>query len=516
MSFASKLHQLRQLKAQSKLGGGQRRIDRQHEMGKLTAHERIELLLDAGSFHELDSLVTHRVVGFGMEDNKPLGDGVVTGYGNIEGRLTFVYAQDFTVMGGSLGRAQADKICKVLDQAMANGAPVVGLLDSGGARIQEGVGALGGYGDIFLRNVRASGLIPQISCIVGPTAGGAVYSPGITDFILMVEQTGYMFITGPDVIRAVTHEDVTPGDLGGAGVHSTQSGVAHFSCLDEQEALLTVRRLLSFLPQNNVEDPPALAGQDDPLRCDERLNELVPDNPNKPYDMKAVINLVVDDGDFMEIMPDYAQNLVIGFARLNGQVIGIVASQPNVLAGALDIDASVKGARFIRFCDAFNIPLITFEDTPGFLPGIDQEHLGIIRNGAKLLYAYCEATVPKITVITRKAYGGSYIVLSSKHIGGDINLAWPSAEIAVMGPEGAINILYRKEMAQTEDPDQLRTQLVDEYRQTFASPYVAAQWGYVDDVIEPSQTRPALISALEMLQNKRLSQPPKKHGNIPL
>jgi acetyl-CoA carboxylase carboxyltransferase component len=460
--------------------------------------------------------VTHRATGFGLEKRKPLGDGVVTGYGTINGRLTYVFAQDFTVMGGSLGQAHAEKICKVQDMAMKNGAPVIGLNDSGGARIQEGVVSLGGYGDIFLRNVLASGVIPQISCIMGPSAGGAVYSPAITDFIVMVRETSYMFVTGPDVVKTVTHEEVTADELGGAWLHNTESGVAHFAAEDEEDALYTVRRLLSFLPQNNVEDPPAVPCQDDPLRTDDGLNTIIPDDPARPYDMKQVVRAVVDEGDFLEVMEHYAANLIVGFARLNGRSVGMVASQPTVLAGALDINASTKGARFVRFCDAFNIPLVTFEDVPGFLPGMDQEHGGIIRNGAKLLYAYCEATVPKITVITRKAYGGAYIVTSSKHIRGDVNLAWPTAEIAVMGAEGATNILHRQQLAQAEDAEGLRTQLSQEYRDAFANPYVAASWGFIDDVIEPSYTRPTLIDALEMLQNKRDENPPKKHGNIPL
>ena len=516
MTLDPKIKHLRQLKAQAQLGGGQERIDRQHKAGKLTARERLDLLLDEGSFRELDAFVTHRATGFGIEKRKPLGDGVVTGYGTIDGRLTYVFSQDFTVFGGSLGLAHAGKICKVLDLAMKNGAPVIGLNDSGGARIQEGVVSLGAYADIFLRNVLASGVIPQISCIMGPCAGGAVYSPAMTDFIVMVKGTSYMFVTGPDVVKAVTHEEVTFDELGGAWVHNTESGVAHFAAENEEDAIYTIRRLMSFLPQNNMEDPPTVPCHDDPLRTDEALDTIVPDNPNKPYDMKQIIRSVVDNGDFLEVMEHYAQNLIIGFARLNGRPVGIVAQQPSVLAGVLDINSSTKGARFVRFCDAFNIPLVTFVDVPGFLPGVAQEHGGIIRNGAKLLYAYCEATVPKLTVITRKAYGGAYDVMSSKHIRGDINLAWPTAEIAVMGPEGAINILYRRELAEAEDPDALRAQLVQEYREAFANPYVAASWGYIDDVIEPSQTRPTLINALEMLQNKRDENPPKKHGNIPL
>jgi acetyl-CoA carboxylase carboxyltransferase component len=516
MTLTPQIRQLREQRAQSSLGGGQDRIDRQHKAGKMTARERLDLLLDGGSFRELDRFVTHRATGFGLEKRKPLGDGVVTGYGTINGRLTYVFAQDFTVMGGSLGQAHAEKICKVLDLAMKNGAPVIGLNDSGGARIQEGVVSLGGYGDIFLRNVLASGVIPQISCIMGPSAGGAVYSPAITDFIVMVRETSYMFVTGPDVVKTVTHEEVTADELGGAWLHNTESGVAHFAAEDEEDALYTVRRLVSFLPQNNVEDPPAVPCQDDPLRTDDGLNTIIPDDPARPYDMKQIVRAVVDEGDFLEVMEHYAANLIVGFARLNGRSVGMVASQPTVLAGALDINASTKGARFVRFCDAFNIPLVTFEDVPGFLPGMDQEHGGIIRNGAKLLYAYCEATVPKITVITRKAYGGAYIVTSSKHIRGDVNLAWPTAEIAVMGSEGAINILHRQQLAQAEDAEGLRAQLSGEYRDAFANPYVAASWGFIDDVIEPSHTRPTLIDALEMLQNKRDENPPKKHGNIPL
>jgi acetyl-CoA carboxylase carboxyltransferase component len=516
MTLDPKIRRLRELKAQAKLGGGQERIDRQHKAGKLTARERLDLLLDEGSFRELDALVTHRATGFGVEKSKPLGDGVVTGYGTIDGRLVYAFSQDFTVFGGSLGLAHASKICKIMDLAMKNGAPVIGVNDSGGARIQEGVISLGAYADIFLRNVLASGVVPQISCIMGPCAGGAVYSPAMTDFIFMVKGASYMFVTGPDVVKAVTHEEVTFDELGGAWVHNTESGVAHFAAENEEDGIYMIRRLMSFLPQNNMEDPPTIPCQDDPLRTDALLDAIIPDNPNKPYDMKQIIRAVVDNGDFLEVMEHYAQNIIIGFARLNGRSVGIVAQQPMVLAGVLDINSSAKGARFVRFCDAFNIPLITFVDVPGFMPGVAQEHGGIIRYGAKLLYAYCEATVPKITVITRKAYGGAYDVMSSKHIRGDVNLAWPSAEIAVMGPEGAINILYRRELAQAEDPDVLRAQLVQEYREAFANPYVAASWGYIDDVIEPNQTRPTLINALEMLQNKRDENPPKKHGNIPL
>ncbi|MGQ9594293.1 MAG: acyl-CoA carboxylase subunit beta, partial [Anaerolineae bacterium] len=464
----------------------------------------------------LDMFVAHRETRFGMAERKIPGDGVVTGYGTIDGRLVFVFSQDFTVFGGSLGEAHAAKICKVMDLAMKNGAPVIGLNDSGGARIQEGVMALAGYADIFLRNTLASGVIPQISAIMGPCAGGAVYSPALTDFIIMVKNTSHMFITGPDVIRAVTHEEVTFEELGGAWTHNTVSGVAHFAAEDERDALQLIRRLLSYIPQNNMEDPPFVPTRDDPLRMDEELNHIVPESPTKPYDMKEVIRRVVDDGEFLEVHQHYAQNLIIGFARLGGQSVGVVAQQPAVLAGVLDINASVKGARFVRFCDCFNIPLVVFEDVPGFLPGVAQEHGGIIRHGAKLLYAFCEATVPKVTVITRKAYGGAYCVMNSRHVRGDLVLAWPTAEIAVMGPEGAVNIVFRKEIAEAEDPEAAKERLTQEYRDLFANPYVAAERGFVDDVIEPRETRPRLINALEMLANKRDMNPPKKHGNIPL
>jgi propionyl-CoA carboxylase beta chain len=516
MTLDPKIKQLRELKEKSKQGGGGARIKVQHDKGKLTARERIEILLDEGSFRELDAFVTHRATEFGLADKKFLTDGVVTGYGTIDHRLVYVFAQDFTVLGGSLGRAHADKIVKLQDLALKNGAPIICLNDSGGARIQEGVFSLGGYADIFLRNTISSGVIPQISCILGPCAGGAVYSPAITDFIIMTKNTSFMFITGPDVIKSVTHEEVTFEELGGAVTHSEISGVAHFAAESEEHALFTVRTLLHFLPQNNMEDPSPIACQDDPLRTESLLDSIVPDNPNKPYDMHEVIEAVVDHGYFLEVQEHFAQNVIIGFARLNGRSVGLVANQPAVLAGVLDIDASDKAARFVRFCDCFNIPIITFEDVPGFLPGLAQEHGGIIRHGAKLLYAYAEATVPKITVITRKAYGGAYVVMSSKHLRGDINLAWPTAEIAVMGPEGAINILYRRELAEADDLDALKTKLVQEYRDALANPYVAASRGYLDDVIEPSQTRPRLINALEMLQNKRDENPPKKHGNIPL
>ncbi|MBC7222772.1 MAG: methylmalonyl-CoA carboxyltransferase [Anaerolineae bacterium] len=516
MEGDARIADLHKRKEQARQGGGPERIARQHEQGKLTARERLEILLDKGSFRELDMFVTHRETRFGMAERKVPGDGVVTGYGTIDGRLVFVFSQDFTVFGGSLGEAHAAKICKIMDLAMKNGAPVIGLNDSGGARIQEGVMALAGYADIFLRNTLASGVIPQISAIMGPCAGGAVYSPALTDFIIMVKNTSHMFITGPDVIRAVTHEEVTFEELGGAWTHNTTSGVAHFAAEDEQDALQLIRRLLSYIPQNNMEDPPFVPTRDDPLRMDEELNHIVPESPTKPYDMKEIIRRVVDDGEFLEVHQHYAQNLIVGFARLGGQSVGVVAQQPAVLAGVLDINASVKGARFVRFCDCFNIPLVVFEDVPGFLPGVAQEHGGIIRHGAKLLYAFCEATVPKVTVITRKAYGGAYCVMNSRHVRGDLILAWPTAEIAVMGPEGAVNIVFRKEIAQAEDPEAAKERLTQEYRNLFANPYVAAERGFVDDVIEPRETRPRLINALEMLANKRDMNPPKKHGNIPL
>ena len=515
MSNLTNIQILREHKARSRLGGGQERIEAQHKKGRLTARERVDLLLDKGSFRELDAFVQHRTHDFNLDAQKFMSDSVVTGWGTIEGRLVYVFSQDFTVFGGSLGEVHAEKICKIMDMAMKNGAPVIGLNDSGGARIQEGVVALGGYADIFLRNTLASGVIPQISAIMGPCAGGAVYSPALTDFIFMTRNTSYMFVTGPDVVKAVTHEEVTFEDLGGASVHSEKSGVCHVAADSEADTLYLIRKLLMYLPQNNMEDPPFLPG-DDPLRMDERLDTIIPDDPNKPYDIKEVIRMIVDGGQFFEIHENYAGNIVVGFARLGGHSVGIVANQPAVLAGVLDIDASEKGARFVRFCDSFNIPIITFEDVPGFLPGTNQEHHGIIRSGAKLLYAYCEATVPKLTVITRKAYGGAYCVMSSKHIRSDLNLAWPSAEIAVMGPDGAVNIIFRKELEKAEDPVQRKAELVAEYRQKFASPYVAAERGYIDDVIEPKETRARLINALEMLSNKRDSNPAKKHGNIPL
>jgi propionyl-CoA carboxylase beta chain len=507
MSMRDKLEQLQRKRAEAEQGGGAERIAAQHKKGKMTARERLDVLLDPGSFVELDRFVTHRATDFGLADEHYLGDGVVTGYGRVEGRLVYVFSQDFTVFGGSLSEAHAEKICKVMDLALRNGAPIVGLNDSGGARIQEGVASLGGYADIFLRNTLASGVVPQISAILGPCAGGAVYSPAITDFIFMVRGVSYMFVTGPNVVKTVTHEDVTFEQLGGADVHGGTSGVAHFVHDSELESLTAIRRLLAFLPANNLDAPPARHASDPFDRRDEALLDIVPDNPNKPYDMHDVIRRVVDDGDFFEVQRDYGGNLLVGFARLGGRPVGIVANQPAVLAGVLDIAASLKGARFIRFCDAFNVPLVTFEDVPGFLPGVAQEHGGIIKHGAKLLYAYCEATVPKLTVITRKAYGGAYDVMSSKHVRGDYNVAWPTAEIAVMGPKGAVEILYKGEA--TEE----RT---EEYRAKFAHPYQAAARGYVDDVIDPRDTRPRLIDALATLVTKRDRNPPKKHGNLPL
>ncbi|MGD8814694.1 MAG: acyl-CoA carboxylase subunit beta [Anaerolineales bacterium] len=516
MSEDSKIDQLRKLQEQAQLGGGQERIDAQHEKGKLTARERIELLLDKGSFHETDMFVSHRTTDFDLDQRKYLSDSVVTGWGTIDGRLMYVFSQDFTVFGGSLGEVHAEKVCKIMDMALKNGAPVIGLNDSGGARIQEGVVSLGAYADIFLRNTLASGVIPQISAIMGPCAGGAVYSPAMTDFIFMVRKSSYMFITGPDVVRTVTHEDVDFEELGGAEVHSTTSGVCHYMADTEADCLLRIREMMSYLPQNNSEDPPFVPSTDDPLRTEEALDKLIPKDPSKPYDMREVIRQVVDNGIFFEIHEHYAKNIVVGFARMGGHSIGIVANQPAVLAGVLDINCSDKAGRFVRFCDAFNIPIITFVDVPGFLPGTGQEHGGIIRHGAKLLYAFCEATVPKITVITRKAYGGAYDVMSSKHIRGDLNLAWPSAELAVMGPDGAVSIIFRKELSKAKDPEKRKAELVADYREKFASPYVAAARGYLDDVIEPRFTRPRLINALEMLASKRDSNPPKKHGNIPL
>lgn len=497
-------------------GGGKTRIEKQKAAGKMTARERVEFFLDEGSFEEFDKFVVHRSTDFGMDEHKFPGDGVITGHGLIDGREVFVFAQDFTVFGGSLSETHAAKICKIMEMAMKTGAPVIGLNDSGGARIQEGVVSLGGYADIFLRNTLASGVIPQISCILGPCAGGAVYSPAITDFNVMVKDTSYMFITGPDVIKTVTHEDVTKDELGGAMTHNTKSGVAHFAADSDEHALRLTRELLSFVPSNNMDDPPFVPTEDPSDRADEKLNSIVPEAPTQPYDIRDIIHNVVDDGYFFEVQEHYAPNIVVGFARLGGFSVGIVANQPAFLAGVLDIDASVKAARFVRFCDCFNIPLITFEDVPGFLPGVNQEHLGIIRHGAKLLYAFAEATVPKITVITRKAYGGAYCVMASKHIRTDINFAYPSAEIAVMGAEGAVGILYRKELLDTTNPEENRQRIVNEFNEKFANPYVAAERGYIDEVIEPKFTRPKLIRALSLLQNKRDSNPPKKHGNIPL
>jgi acetyl-CoA carboxylase carboxyltransferase component len=516
MTTDPKIRQLRDRKEKAKLGGGPERIDAHHKRGRLTARERLDLLLDKGSFREIDAFVTHRTHDFGLDRQLYPGDSVVTGWGTIMGRLVYVFSQDFTVFGGSLGEVHAEKVCKIMDMAMKSGAPLIGLNDSGGARIQEGVVSLGGYADIFLRNTLASGVIPQISAIMGPCAGGAVYSPALTDFIFMVKNSSYMFVTGPDVVKSVTHEDVSFEDLGGASVHGSVSGVCHYVADNEADTLYLIRKLLSYIPQNNMEDPPYVPTTDDPLRTEMALDTIVPDNANKPYDMKEVIRLIVDEGDFFEIHEQYAMNVVVGFARLGGHSVGVIANQPAVLAGVLDIDASEKAARFIRFCDSFNVPLITFEDVPGFLPGVKQEHGGIIRSGAKLLYAYCEATVPKLTVITRKAYGGAYDVMSSKHIRGDLNLAWPTAEIAVMGPEGAVSIIFRKELAEAADPAARKAELVREYREKFANPYVAASRGYIDDVIEPHETRARLINGLEMLHNKRDSNPQKKHGNIPL
>jgi propionyl-CoA carboxylase beta chain len=516
MSMRDRLKQLEELRRESELGGGQKRLEAQHERGKLSARERLNLLLDEDSFVELDRFVTHRTTGFGLEEKKFLGDGVVTGYGTVQGRLVYVFSQDFTVFGGSLSEAHAEKIVKIQELAMTNGAPLIGLNDSGGARIQEGVVSLGGYADIFLRNTLASGVVPQISVILGPCAGGAVYSPAITDFVYMVRGTSYMFVTGPNVVKTVTHEDIDMEGLGGADVHASTSGVAHFAHDSELETLESVRKLFDFIPQNNREDPPQRESGDPFDRQDEALLDVVPDEPSKPYDIHDVVGRVVDDSEFYEVHADYARNIVVGFAHLGGRPVGIVANQPAVLAGVLDINSSDKGARFVRFCDAFNIPLVVFEDVPGFLPGVAQEHGGIIRHGAKLLYAFSEATVPKVTVITRKAYGGAYDVMNSKHIRGDVNLAWPTAEIAVMGPKGAVEILFRKQIAEADDPDALAAEKEADYRERFAHPYIAAARGYVDDVIDPRETRPRLINALDMLASKRDENPPKKHGNIPL
>lgn len=516
MSLEEQLNDLEKRRAEAKLGGGQKRIDAQHAKGKLTARERIELLVDENSFEEFDMFVTHRSSDFGLAGQKVLGDGVVTGCGKINGRLAYIFSQDFTVFGGSLSEAHAEKICKIMKMAMKVGAPVIGLNDSGGARIQEGVVSLGGYADIFLLNTLASGVVPQLSLVLGPCAGGAVYSPAITDFVFMTKGTSYMFVTGPNVVKTVTHEQVTSEELGGAMVHAEKSGVAHFACENEADAITRLKKLLQYVPQNNCEDPP-WGDNNDPLdREDESLNKIIPDNPNVPYDIKDVIKTVVDDGAFLEVHEHFAPNIVVGFAHLGGRSIGIVANQPAVLAGVLDINSSSKGARFIRFCDCFNIPLLTFEDVPGFLPGMEQEHGGIIKNGAKLLYAYCEATVPKVTVITRKAYGGAYDVMNSKHVRGDMNYAWPSAEIAVMGSKGAVEIIFKKDIAEAKDPEGELQKKTDDYRDKFANPYAAAARGYIDDIIEPKTTRPRLIRAFEMLENKKDTNPPKKHGNIPL
>jgi acetyl-CoA carboxylase carboxyltransferase component len=513
MDAKTRLEEVRQ---KALLGGGEAQIERQHTRGKKTARERIEQLLDADTFCETDMYVTHRAVGLGMEKNHPLTDGVVTGWGKIDGRTVYVFAQDFTVLGGSLGEAHGRKIVKLMDLAYQNGAPLIGLNDSGGARIQEGVDSLASYGDIFFRNTRASGVIPQISVILGPCAGGAVYSPGITDFVFMTEKNAYMFITGPEVIRAVTHEDVDFDSLGSAGVHHAKSGVAHFTSADEEACLAHVRELLSYLPSNNLTPPPYRPTRDDPRRLVTELDSIVPSDPQSAYNVHDVIAAIVDDGEFFEVHGEYARNLVVGFARLDGHPVGVVANQPDTLAGVLDINASDKGARFIRFCDAFHIPLVTLVDTPGFLPGTDQEHNGIIRHGAKMIYAYAEATVPKVTIILRKAYGGAYIVMSSKHLGGDLNLAWPNAEIAVMGPDGAVSIVFRREIEAAEDPAAMRAEKTRQYREELANPFIAASRGYLDDVVQPAESRRRLIAALDSLREKRQPTPPRKHGNIPL
>jgi len=516
MTMDERIEDLRERREEARLGGGEERIEAQHDRGKLTARERIDYFLDDGTFTEFDRFRTHRSHNFDMAQREYDGDGVVTGYGEVNGRTVFVFAHDFTVFGGSLGEVFAEKVTKVMDKALETGAPIVGLNDSAGARIQEGIDSLAGYAEIFHRNQKASGVVPQLSAITGPCAGGAVYSPAITDFILMVEETSHMFITGPDVIETVTGEEVGFDELGGASTHASESGVADLTAADEEEALDDLRHLLSYLPQNNVEDPPRVDPWDDPDRRDDDLTEIVPDEPQKPYDMTDVIDGVVDEGSYFEVGEAFARNLVIGFGRLDGHAIGVVANQPRFNAGTLDIDASVKGARFVRFCDAFNIPILTFVDVPGFMPGTDQEHDGIIMHGAKLLYAFSEATVPLMTVITRKAYGGAYDVMSSKHIGADVNYAWPTAEIAVMGPDGAVNVLYSDELEEADDPDARRDELVSRYRDQFANPYSAADRGFVDDVIEPPETRPQLIEDLEMLRSKRVDRPDRKHGNIPL
>lgn len=516
MSTINKLTDLQARRAEIEAGGGEEKVKKQHDANKLTARERLNLLFDEGSFVEIDAFVTHRCSNFNMPQTKAPGEGVVTGYGTVDGRLVYAYAQDFTVIGGSLGEMHAKKICKVMDMAMKMGAPIVGMNDSGGARIQEGLDALSGFGEIFLRNTKASGVIPQISVIMGPCAGGAVYSPAITDFVFMVENTSQMFITGPSVIKSVTGEDVTAEELGGAQTHASKSGVAHFTCKDDKECIAEVRRLLSYLPSNNLADAPAAAPSDPINRLSEKLTSIIPDNPNKSYDVKEVIAEIVDNGEMYEVLPKFAENIVTCFARMNGETVGIIANQPKFSAGSLDVDSADKAARFVRFLDCFNIPIITLTDVPGYLPGVAQEHDGIIRHGAKLLFAYSEATVPKINVILRKAYGGAYIAMSSKHLGADVVYAWPTSEIAVMGPEGAANIIFRKEIQNADDPVAVRAQKIEEYRQQFANPYEAAKRGYVDDVIEPDSTRPRIIAALEMLRSKRESTPAKKHGNIPL
>ncbi len=515
-TYEEKLAQLEELRHAAVHSASEQAVEKQHAKGKLTARERIEKLLDPGSFQELDTFVRHRTSEFGMEKNKPWGDAVVTGHGTIDGRPVCVFSQDFTVFGGSLGEVMAEKMCKVMDLAAKIGCPVIGINDSGGARIQEGVVSLGAYGDVFVRNVQCSGVIPQISLIMGPCAGGAVYSPVMTDFIFMVKETSHMFITGPDVIKTVTGEEVEFEELGGAMTHNSTSGVAHFASEDEEQCLEDARYLMSFLPQNNLETPPRLDSGDDPDRMDEELDSIVPDSPNKPYDMRDVVSHIVDDGEFLEVHEHYAKNLIVGLARLGGYAIGIVGNQPSALAGVLDIDASVKGARFVRFCDAFNIPIVTLTDVPGFLPGTEQEWGGIIRHGAKLLYAFTEATVPKLTVVTRKAYGGAYDVMNSKHMLADFNFAWPTAEVAVMGPEGAVNIIHRRDIATSPTPEERRKRLIDDYKARFANPYSAAERGYIDDVIVPHETRPRLIRALATLQTKRVDRPKRKHGNIPL
>ncbi len=515
-SMQDKIQQMKERHAEALLGGGLKRIEAQHKKGKMTARERIEQLLDPGSFHELNRYVTHTCHDFGMQDKTYLGDGVVTGYGKIGGRLVYVFAQDFTVFGGSLGEMHAAKICKIMDLAVQNGAPVLGLNDSGGARIQEGVVSLGGYAEIFYRNTQASGVVPQVSVILGPCAGGAVYSPAITDFIIMVEGSSHMFITGPDVIKTVTNEEVTFEELGGAHTHASLSGVAHLTAPNEAAALELLRELMAFLPSHNLADPPRRAASDDRRRKSPELAQVVPANPNKPYDVRDVIRPIVDHGEFLEIQSQWAENMVVGFARLDGKPVGVVANNPRSLAGVLDINGSIKGARFVRFCDAFNIPLVTLVDVPGFLPGTQQEYGGIIKHGAKLLYAFCEATVPKLTVILRKAYGGAYDVMCSSHIRADYNFAWPTAEIAVMGPQGAINIIFREELARSADPEARRAELVQDYSERFASPYVAASRGYIQDIIDPAETRQHLIDALETLEGKRVTRPSRKHGNIPL